>query len=258
MGGVGGERLLQFIGGFAIMTSGNAVDTLRRSTAAYVRFVHDRWPKNLGRLPDDLAMIGQKAPPIVAKYWSPAEAADAPRPTPGHVALVTFLAYGDCLEGSRMGMILTGEQAAPARCFQLAATLHRLARQFPSLQITTVARTHGYFAYLSPSPDEEAALIERELSAFDFPGAIAVAATPFTRLAAPDDRRIDAPDSNVVRYAFGAADSPAENPLGAFYLIDADGTLVSVGATGQEVAHIARLIDVLVHRGSRRAAESRP
>lgn len=245
MGGIGGDRLLQLLAYFAAFTAGNALDSLRQSTAAYVRYMHGlEWAR--GAMP----AIGQRAPRIVADYWLPDTAAAEPHPMPGRVALVAFLNHGDCLQGSSIGMRSIGAPAAPPRCFQLAAILHRLAQRFPTMQITTVTYTHGTFAYVPPpSAAEEATLIERELAAFHLPGAIAISATHVRRLPPPDGRRIDEPDPNVTAYGFGAEPSAALSPLGQFYLIDRNGIVVdAAGSNGSEIARLTTLADILIHR----------
>ena len=252
LGGIGGKRAIYMVMFLAVSTDGIALDSLRHSTPAYVRFIRGMWPKDMGRPSDALFIIGEKAPPIVGDFWAPSEAASRPRPTPGHVALVMFLEHADCLYGLG-GMTSNGTPEVSPQCFALAASLHRLAQRFPALQITTVTRTRGHFAYVSsPPPADEASLIEREMAAYHLPGALAIASTPFWRLPAPDDRRIDKPVANETHYRFGTNQSVAD---GTLFLIDQSGTIVYANNGDRwGTLDLSQFIDVLVHRGNDGAA----
>jgi hypothetical protein len=223
------------------------LDSLRRSTAAYTGVVGGLWSKATGMRPDAMASpIGKQATPITADFWFPRDSARAPRPTPGRVALVVFF------EGAKgcnaVGWAQDDKLNEAGGCWSDASAVRRLAERFPALQITVVASTDGYFLYGPPvPPPQEAELIARWTAAKRLPGVLAVTATSFWHLEAPDDRRIDKPRPNVTAYRFGQSWSIF---VGTYFLIDREGVIVDggPGSLYQNEANVGELIDVLIHR----------
>ncbi|HEX6536665.1 MAG TPA: hypothetical protein VF041_18910 [Gemmatimonadaceae bacterium] len=171
------------------------LDSLRHGTAGYVARVQADWAKASGERPESYSRFqpaGAVAPPIEADFWFRRADSTVPRPTRGKVALVVFIDQLRC---------------ASQNCFAEYATLHRLAQRYPELEITLLARTHGYLSDMAPPPPAEEAerlrrfwLDERQL-----PGALAVHTTSFWWLPEPDHRRVDHDDPNDERYQFHLA-----------------------------------------------------
>lgn len=256
---------------------GPALDSLRRSTAAYVRFGFGVLARLGGGPSASAAMAaamatGKQAPPIVADFWFPPDSARGPRPMPGRVNLVIFLDRADrCLEymyrtaggydrSYTHGRLSSDKYDEYGLCWWLGAYLRRLAERFPTLEITVVTRTHGYFMYAPPlAPAEEAAYIARWAAGHHFPGTLAVTAADFRYLDPPDNRRLAKADPNDEHYQRLTNLSSREEA----YLIDRDGVIVDsvLGVDNLMTPFLSRrlnrLIDVLVHRddgGRSRAA----
>ncbi len=257
----GGGPLVVYYAWYSLVGERVLLDSLRRSTAAYVRLKRAMWAKANGRRPEAFDFpIGEKAAPLTADFWFPADSARGPRPTPGRVALVVFLDRAQCVDRPNDPTFASNDkrdETLPS-CWQWGMNLRRLAERFPALQITVVARTHGYFLYGPPrAPAEEAGYIARWVAGHHIPGTLAVTSTAFWHLDTPDGRRIDKPDSNVTRYSFGKS-WPAE---GGVYLVDPDGVIVEgTGISahwGLASVQLSQKIDVLLHRsegGASRAA----
>ncbi|HEX6535948.1 MAG TPA: hypothetical protein VF041_15235 [Gemmatimonadaceae bacterium] len=129
-------------------------------------------------------MLGRRAPAIVARHWF-ARADGAPRPRAG-----------------RVSMIVSVDPTCGVQCFSHYATLRRIARRYPELDITLVAYTHGFFGLHPPPPPAEEAALDSAyfLGAFRLPGALAVDVTPFTTVPEPDGRRINGVAPNQTNY----------------------------------------------------------
>jgi hypothetical protein len=170
------------------------LDSLRRSTAAYARSYRALWERVTGPrgVPSGFGKpIGEPAPQVTADYWFRRGDSTTARPTKGKVNLVVF--FGPC----------EGTFARPD-CQAEYAILRRLARRFPELELTLVARTIGVFGDAAPpSPSEEAAMLAHAwLDERHLPGAVAVTTTPFWRLPDPDRRRIARDTPNETNYSF--------------------------------------------------------
>jgi hypothetical protein len=116
------------------------LDSLRRGTPADVARLRSDWAKASGESGESYGRLrpaGSIAPPIEADFWFRRDDGAAPRPTRGKVALVVFLDQSRC---------------AAQQCFIAYAALHRLAARYPELEITLVARTHGYLSQAAPPP----------------------------------------------------------------------------------------------------------
>ncbi|MBX6332426.1 MAG: hypothetical protein IRY91_11315 [Gemmatimonadaceae bacterium] len=244
------------------------LDSLRRSTAAYMSLLRSMWARWSKRRPEliDLGPLGEKAPPITADFWFPQDSARHLHPTPGHVALVVFLDRTRCVDGIGhwLDFASTDRRDEWHQCWAAAVNLRRLAERFPPLEITVVSRTYGYFMYAPPlSPAEEAAYSARWMAGHGIPGTLAVSTTAFGNLNAPDGRRIDKPDSNATRYDSGSKQSRGCGSH--FYLVDQDGMIVDYQCGGVEYLdnsgpgfdQLSQKIDALLHRsegGASRAA----
>jgi hypothetical protein len=210
------------------------LDSLRKSTAAFVSLERGVWASLTGGRPETLPVpIGEHAPRLVADFWFPGDTARALRPTPGRVSLIFFVDHGDCITSGQT------EDAQPA-CVFMFSELRRLSERFPALEITLVAQTRGFFMYLKPpSPAEEADLTRQWLEGAGIKGAVlGVTSTPFWRLPAPDERRINRAVPNLTSYAFG------KTWQGSMLLADQDGIIVMV----QNGPELAQYIDILLHR----------
>ncbi|HEU4643352.1 MAG TPA: hypothetical protein VFS44_12930 [Gemmatimonadaceae bacterium] len=195
------------------------LDTLRHGTRGFVALKRAMWAQASGERPDALTIpIGRSAPPVEGTFWFGRTDASTPRPTRGKVALVAFLDY-ECRSMSN------------GKCWPTYAALHRLAQRFPALEVTIVARTHGYFSEMAPpTPEQEAAALRDWWQGFHhLPGALAVTTTQFWRLGEPDRRRIDRPTPNETHYSFGRS---WEIKPGMTFLVDRDGTIVDAVELG--------------------------
>src|SRR5690606_8113878 len=142
------------------------LDSLRHSTAAYVREYRRQRPKAVN------VPYGQPAPALEADVWLGCGDRCEPRPTPGRVALVVFF-YHDVvreLPYDRYNSVggSSGAKAIRGDSPRLVYTLRRLADRFPGLDITIVTRTHGFFGYLKEdmTAEKEAELLRRWLEYF--------------------------------------------------------------------------------------------
>lgn len=157
-------------------------------------------------------MLGERAPAITAKYWFARPDSMMPSPRPGKISMVVYV-----------------DHACGVQCFPYYATLRRIGRRFPRVEITLVTQTRGYFRLRPPpTPAEEAELDRRYfLDELRLPGALAVDVTEYSRLPEPDGRRIDQPPRNTMRYA-PAGDRVSSMSAGFFlplYLVSADGVI---------------------------------
>lgn len=201
--------------GFGIM-----LDSLRRSTAAYLALQKELWVKSTGERPEASGFpIGRQAPVLTGSV-STRDGSSGPRPVPGKVNMVVFMDRA-CTDVLTMFERLND----PSFCRPVASSLRRMAALFPAMEITIVDRTRGSFMYMPPpTPDEETALIKKAIEGHQVPGATVVGTTEFFRLPAPDRRRIEKKElPNVTPYSFGKS-WPAEQ--GAAFLIDQAGIII--------------------------------
>jgi hypothetical protein len=230
------------------------LDSLRHSTTAYVAMQRANWAKAAGKNAGRLELpIGEPAPAVHGDYWFGATDTTITRPTRGKVALV-FVA--DNYVRALRSRLYCGAD----NCREAYAVLRRLARRFPSLEITLLAQTRGYFRQAAPpAPAEEASILRQYLLDYHhLPGTLAVERTDFWRLDPPDRRRVDRPTSNETRYSFGG--SWPVHSLEAF-LVDEKGTIVDVthdvsifggehpkGLERSDEVRLAALIEILLDR----------
>jgi hypothetical protein len=221
-----------------------ALDSLRKSTAAFVALQVSLWRKAGGDTPNALDFpIGKRAPALVGDFRFGPDSASAEIPVPGKVNLIVFL------DGMCMDVTPESRLRVPATCAPAVATLRRLAARFPALAITTVEHTYGYYMYLAPPPPaEEAQLVRKTLLAHGMPGSLVVSATPFWRLPAPDRRRIDGETiPNDAQYSFGKSWGIA---AGSAFVVDREGIIVyPTGVITRESEHeIGDIIETLLER----------
>lgn len=200
------------------------LDSLRHSTAAYVREFRRQRPKDVN------VPYGRPAPTLEADVWLGCGDRCEPRPTPGRVSLVVFF-YHDVVrelpyDRHKCVRVISGAEGIRAHCPRLVYTLRRLADRFPELDITIVTRTHGFFGYLKEdmTAEKEAELLRRWLEYFGVRAVISMTETDYWRLPNHDRRRIDEPTTNEVNYSFDGPAGP--RPNGWSVLIDEDGLIV--------------------------------
>ena len=231
------------------------LDSLRQSTAAYVKLKRDNWAKATGMLPESYKMgdpLGEHAKPIEADIWLGYDPSKGPRPTPGRVSLVVFLDNNECDGVPRDPFDMRD------RCAGNLIPLRRLEQRFPELEITVVSQTHGHFLYLKEgiTPQREAELTKKWLEAYGVHAPLAMTTTDFMRLPDPDSRRFERPTSNKINYAFGSGEKVRNSDA---FLIDQDGIVVH--ARGMNRASVfedyGELIEILLER-QRRVSEARP
>lgn len=215
-----------------ILTERALQDSLRQGTAGYVALLKQHWTTASGEAPEALKFpIGQPAPALTGDFWFGRGDSSATRPTKGKIAFVVFVDQALCAQ--------TG-------CWTLYSALRRLGTRYPELEITLVSRTLGHMGDLAPpSPSEEADTLRSQwLERQRIPAALAVTATDFWRLPAPDRRRVDRDRPNEVRYTF---DRRWKVNSGVGYLVDRRGTIVDLSdlADRTEEARLHGLLDAL-------------
>ena len=222
------------------------LDSLRRSTSAYVAVKHDNWVRATGLRPETYGLgnpLGEHAPPIEGDIWLGREDGSGPRPTPGRVSLVVFLNAGECV-----GVV---ESAAEmdGGCAGSLTTLRRLMERFPALEVTVVAETQGYFMFLKDSitPAREAELTKRWLESYGVTAPLAMSRTDAWRLPSPDGRRVARLGANRANYSFGKSWQVSNRNA---YLVDENGIVVHVREMDRfSVAQdFAELVGILLER----------
>ena len=200
---------------------GVLLDSLRASTAAYVALQAKLWVDATGERPEASGFpVGRKAPQLIGTVSG--HAGDGgPRPVPGKINLVVFI-DGECTD-----VVIKADEELndPSFCRPITSSLRRFAARFPALEITIVDRTRGYFMYTPPpTPEEEAAYINKALEAHDAPGTTVVGTTGFFRLPAPDRRLVAKKElPNFTQYSFGKSWPSGD---GAAFLIDQQGIII--------------------------------
>lgn len=214
------------------------LDSLRQSTQAMVNLERTMWAHFTKQQGSSLPYpIGEKALALTGDFWFPAAAAKTPHPAPGRVSIVEFLSN-----------LCSPTRGDDHRCGQELAQLRRLARRFPDVDITLVARTHGYVLNHAPiTPAEEAEDIRKWLEGYGIPGgaAITVSTTPFWNLPEPDGRRINKPTPNDTTYTLRVLNKRWDLGNMNRFLIDQDGIIIDTKFLEEEVP---QLIEVLLQR----------
>lgn len=222
------------------------LDSLRRSTAAYVRMKKENWSRATGMRPETYLLgnpLGDKAPAIHADFWLGYDPAKGPRPAPGRVSLVVFFDTHECL-----GTATKPEEVGGA-CARSLYPLSRIEQRFPELEITVVAQTRGHYAYEKEglTPEREARLTKQWLESLGVNAPLAMSSSEYWRLPDPDSRRIGKPSETAVAYTFGKSHRGANS--GAL-LIDVDGTVVHTRQMNRwaEFEDYNELIEILLQR----------
>lgn len=222
------------------------LDSLRHSTAAYVKLKRDNWAQATGMRPETFQLgnpLGEHARPIEAEIWIGYDTARGPRPTPGKVSLVVFLDNHEC------NGVPTSAAAIGGDCARHLAPLRRLEERFPELEITVVGQTYGHFLYLKDgiTPQREAELTKQWLESHGVHAALAMNTTAFWRLPDPDSRRLSRPTDNRVDYSFGKRWKAVNSSA---YLIDQDGIVVHARQMNRWAVYedFGELIEILLER----------
>lgn len=222
------------------------LDSLRESTAAYVRTQKDNWARATGMRPETYKLgnpLGEKAPPIGADVWLGHDPATGPRPTPGRVSLVVFLDAHECLGTA------TQPENVSDNCARSLYPLHRIERRFPELEVTVLAQSSGHFTYEKQgmTPEREARLAKLWLESYGVHAALAMTASSNVRLPDPDSRHFRRPGATQLAYTFGRSWGIVN---GLAMLIDRDGTVVHVRNANRsaEAEDFNELIEILLGR----------
>lgn len=222
------------------------LDSLRHSTAAYVKLKRDNWARASGMRPETFQLgnpLGEHARPIEADIWLGYDPSKGPRPTPGRVSLVVFLDNHEC------NGVPTSAAAIGGDCARHLDPLKRLEQRFPELEITVVGQTYGHFLYLKEeiTPQREAELTKQWLEAHGVDAALAMNSTAFWRLPDPDSRRLSRPTGNRTNYNFGKRWKTINSSA---YLIDQDGIIVHARQMNRWSVYedYEELIDILLRR----------
>jgi hypothetical protein len=249
-----GYNLFAYSARVATAGYGIMLDSLRRSTAAYLALQKDLWVKSTGERPEASGFpIGRQAPLLVGATSGRA-GSSGPRPVPGKVNLVVFVDQA-CTDVLTMFERLN----SPSICRGEASSLRRVAALFPALEITIVDRTRGSFMYTPPpTPGEETALIKKAIDAHQVPGTTVIGTTEFLRLPAPDRRRIEKKElPNTTPYSFGKSWLAEQ---GAVFLIDQSGIIIlpngQMSREGERF--LGSLIEVLLTRPSTSLGATHP
>ncbi len=267
---------------------GRDLDSLRKSTAAYVTGFRNLFPTPLkGVTPEGKdttlretmleisSLIGFPAHPVAVDAWAWGGQGDSigPRPTPGRVSLLVFF------DGEGVGNCLTGGRAEPTsapglrrNCAEEMIALRRLAERFPALEIAVISPARGYFKYVKPiTPAQEAELIRQLLASYGLRVPVGVMNLPPNWLPDPDGRRVDQSksadtnwanyikhtDPQVVRLLNGGQASEDRRKYirefsiyrNSATLVDKDGIIVASSPMNREGASLlARYVEVLLNR----------
>jgi hypothetical protein len=229
------------------------LDSLRHSTAAYVKLKRDNWARATGMLPETYRNgdpLGEQAPPITADLWLGYDPSNGPRPTPGHVSLVVFLNNHEC-NGVPTTSIQLGRD-----CARSLDPLRRLEERFPELEVTVVSPASGHFLYLKDgmTPEREAELTKQWLESHGVHAALAMTTTGSWRLPDPDSRQISRPTGNRTNYSFGSGRRIANSSA---FLIDQDGIVVHTRQMNRWSVYqdYDELIEILLHRQTSEATQ---
>lgn len=224
-------------------TFGDAVllDSLRRSTAAYAALLRSTFKRVFGDVPENhpaFPVAGKPAPPVTGDLWTtPSGARDSSRQIPirGRVSVI-LIPPESCFGGSL---------APYAFCAGSLHALSRLMRRFPQLDVTVITRTFGHYKYLNEGITDsvEAELTRKSLESHGVRARLVTRSTPFIRLKAPDDRRVDRPESLN-------EDRLVKNYPGGMTLIDQDGVIVhsEESLNRESEPRFARRIQALLDR----------
>lgn len=244
-----------------LISSEELMDSLSVSTEAYralreahiAAFIEGKNLVSLG------SPLGIQVPPIDADYWFqsvPDSEGTYKRidsftaPVTNTPNLLVFLHAG-CHE-DRISVLQGRDNPGEGNCWATYSMLRRIKNDYPSLQITVVASTHGNIGQAAPlSPAEEAdTLASYFLEFHKLPVTLAVIDRPNFRLAGLDRRRIDTPSDNEINYQLGF--NASFSNVGSAIILDKDGKVAEVASgmlnRGVEL-NIRRFLDAVVAQG---------
>ena len=238
-----GQRLAAVLEG----AFGEAVllDSLRRSTAAYAALQRSTFRRVFGDVPENhpaFPAAGKRAPPVTGDVWIGGRDSSRQVPTPGRVSLV-LVAPESCF----------GEVLSPySYCAGRLGALSRLMRRFPDLDVTVLNGTLGYWKFVKDGVTDsvESRLTQKVLEVHGVRARLVTRSTPFVRLKAPDDRRVN-------RYESLYQDPLIRNYPGGATLVDHDGIVVhSEDLSRYSEPRFARRVQALFDRQRGRASGS--
>lgn len=236
------------------------IDSLRKGAPAYVALKISNWEKSRGEAGGEIPNhIGKTAPALEGDFWFARGAnvtdsaykidGQAPSiPANGKINLVVYLWSGCNRETGFFRDPMERESQLNGSCAVTYAALRRLAKYFPSVNVTIVAHTTGYVGGTPLLTPEKEADLKKEwwLNFHKIPGTLAVEEIKFIRLPSPDDRRIDIEFNNQLNYNFGSRSSI---PNTTAYLIDEDGTILESTQLGRVTERsLKRILTVIASR----------
>ncbi len=198
------------------------LDSLQIGITAYVNLVraqHNGIFKGMDPTSDMRFEIGAASPRIEGDFWFP-NTPSAPRPTVGKRSLVVPLhaCRGDWpSERSRMAL---------AECLGQFATLKRVHRQFPDVEITLVTYQEGRAILQEPgsAADEAEDMRRWLLEYFQLPVTLVVNKANFVKLSDPDSRWVNTRWTLESMLNWGCTDSPRCG--GVAYLVGETGVFL--------------------------------
>ncbi len=244
-----------------IIESESLLDSLRISGHSYAMLRRSFWKDVTDRslANEYVRMIGEKASPLVGDFkysrngdnfnsLQNASGIGISSPAHGKVSLVVFL-YGGCRpESPQAGM----RSPHAAMCLDSYTILHRLAKNYPDVEITIVTRTMGYLGELGPlTPEDEAEKMRWWwIENHKLPGTLIIANTEYFKLPGLDRRRIDSPDENVANYSYLSSQRASGNIYNkTVYLVDSDGTILEAGILNvQFEKKLKPILDIITKR----------
>lgn len=201
--------------------------------------------------------LGEVAPPLVADHWYKRDSAvssgytnipAATIPVSGRINLLVPM-HGGCHNEAVTTLGATRKNPSGG-CWPSYATLRRIKKEFPQVEITFLVNTHGNIGRAAPlNPAVEAdTLADFFLGFHKVPGSLAVVERDYFKLPGLDRRRIDTPTENENNYTLGAQGSVLH--YGSVLVIDENGKLVHIMQNLREANQIKlyEFVKVLVNR----------
>ncbi len=227
----------------AFLNFAERMDSLRKSTSAYIAITNAQDQEMAGLLGFNATnpRVGRSVVPIQTDFWFP-DRPNTPRPSNGKISVV-WPVNERCGQGAR--------EAGFGRCQGMFATLRRIRQRYPSIEITVLSHTVGYFLdQAPPTPKHEAELLRDWLLRDQrIPGYLAVEEMKYLTLPAPDGRTVNMYAEIESMPAF-VSSYGKKSPLTDFYtVIDESGTVVwEARRTIWGEAQLYTILDILTHR----------
>lgn len=239
------------------------IDSLQRSTAAFIALERAIWNETAKGLFSHLKMTGEPAKKldwsfqlgrkssdnisIVGNSEADEEGLNREFPQTGRIGLVVFLRSHCRDETSAPSRYDRRDRLLFSDCMDTYAILRRLSVRFPELDVILVSQTTGHVGFSKAlSPAEEASLLGQWwLDYHRLPGTLLVTETRFFHLPQPDGRRVDEDVTNNRHY--GLLDGMRDFRYG--FLIDPDGAIIHSGLlVRSSESDFVHMIDALVKR----------